>query len=162
MIGGPRIKRIEDCDWQEMSRFQYKDGRTASIWECWVEHSPRFLAFYNRWDPGALSPLHGHHGDHTNLIVKGSLTGPAGTVRAGDHIMLEYGDLFGPWEAGPEGCELYGVVAGEGSAYMGDRKVWEDFLAERGAVSVPVPMPRVPPWWADRVRQSTVVNWIEE
>ena len=77
--------------------------------------------------------------------------------------MLEYGDLFGPWVAGPEGCELYGFVAGEGSAYVGDTKIWDAFLAEHGAKSVPLPMPkRIPPWWMEKIRNNPVVNWVDD
>jgi len=32
--------------------------------------SPRYVAYRNKWDPGAWSPTHGRHGDHINLILK--------------------------------------------------------------------------------------------
>ncbi len=160
MRGGPSIKHLDDVPWQEMTRIRYRDGTTASIWEKWIELSPRYVAFYNKWDPGAMSPFHGHHGDHINLIIKGEIRSKDSVCRAGSHIMLEYGDLFGPWVAGPEGCELYGFVAGEGSAYVGDTSVWEAFLAEHGAESLPLPMPEgIPPWWMEKIRNNPVVNW---
>lgn len=65
MRGGPIIRHLDDVPAQEMSRFRYADGRTASIWEKWIEMSPRYLAFWNKWDPGALSLPHGHHGGAT-------------------------------------------------------------------------------------------------
>jgi len=34
-----------------MARFEFADGRTASIWEKWIAMSPRYFAFWNRWDP---------------------------------------------------------------------------------------------------------------
>ena len=163
MRGGPSIKHLDDVPWEEMTRTRYADGREASIWEKWIELSPRYLAFYNRWDPGALSPLHGHHGDHINLIIKGEIRSAHGVCKEGTHIMLEYGDMFGPWMAGPEGCELYGFVAGEGSAFMGDNAIWEAFLKEHDAEMMPVPMPkRLPPWWVEKIKNSTVVNWTDE
>ena len=71
MRGGPIVKHLDDVPAEEMSRFRYADGRTASIWEKWIEMSPRYLAFWNKWDPGALSPPHGHHGDHPVFVVDG-------------------------------------------------------------------------------------------
>ena len=119
MQGGPRITHLDDVPIEEMLRFEFSDGRTASIWEKWIEMSPRYFAFWNRWDPGAMSPLHGHTGDHINLILKGEIRCGEVVCREGTHIMLEWGDLFGPWEAGPEGCELYGFIAGDGHALLG-------------------------------------------
>ena len=152
MRGGPVIKALKDVPMEEMTRYKLPDGRFASIWERWIEMSPRYIAFWNRWDPGAWSPSHGHHGDHINLILKGEIRCGDLIARAGDHIMLEYGDIFGPWEAGPEGCELYGFVAGEGSAYPGDTDAWHRILKERGVEAVPCPMPkRLPYWWKHKI-----------
>lgn len=163
MRGGPIVKHLDEIPAEEMLRFRLKDGRIASIWEKWIELSPRYIAFWNKWDPGAMTAPHGHHGDHINLILKGEIRSKDHVCRAGSHIMLEYGDVFGPWVAGPEGCELYGFVAGVGSAFMGDPDVWEAFLTEQGAVSLPVPMPkRRPWWWRDQAAQRRLLNWIEE
>lgn len=163
MYGGPIIKHLDDVPTEEMLRFRLKDGRIASIWEKWIELSPRYVAFWNKWDPGAMSPQHGHHGDHINLILKGEIRSKTHVCRAGSHIMLEYGDLFGPWEAGPEGCELYGFIAGEGAPFSGDAEVWEAFLKERGAEQLPVPLPkRLPPWSKDKLLHSRTVNWVED
>lgn len=164
MYGGPIIKHLDDVPEEEMLRFRFKDGRTASIWEKWIEMSPRYVAFWNRWDPGAMSAQHGHTGDHINLILKGEIRSKDGRVcRAGDHIMLEWGDVFGPWVAGPEGCELYGFVAGDGAPFMGDPDVWQAWLDEHGAVSVPLPAPtRMPPWKKAQYGAQKVVEWTQK
>lgn len=160
MFGGPIIKHLDEVPEQEVSRFLYQDGRTASIWEKWIQMSPRYVAFWNRWDPGALSPPHGHRGDHSNFILKGEIRSKTHVCRAGTHIMLEFGDTFGPWVAGPEGAELYGFISGEGAAFMGDPALWEAWLAEHGAVSVPIPMPKhLPPWSR---KSGGVVKWADE
>ena len=160
MRGGPNIKHLDDVPSEEMLRYEFADGRTASIWEKWIEMSPRYFAFWNKWDPGALSNHHGHTGDHINLILKGSISCGDVVCTAGTHIMLEWGDTFGPWEAGPEGCELYGFIAGEGSPFTGDQKVFDDLLAARGAKMVPLPMPkRLPPWVMSKFGASKAVNW---
>ena len=167
MYGGPMIKHLDDVPAEEMLRFRFTDGSTASVWEKWIEMSPRYLAFWNKWDPGAMTPHHGHHGDHINFILKGEIRSREHVCPAGTHIMLEYGDLFGPWVAGPEGAELYGFVAAEGgsggSAFSGDADLWAQWLEEHGAVSVPVPMPkRMPPWWLAKFASTSVTNWVEE
>src|SRR5436190_17342112 len=86
MRGGPIVKCIEEVPEEEMTRIRYKDGLIASIWERWIELSPRYIAFHNRWDPGAMSPYHGHHGDHINLILQGEIRHGDIVARAGDHI----------------------------------------------------------------------------
>jgi hypothetical protein len=160
MIGGPRIKHLDDVPAAEMLRFQFGDGHTASIWEKWIELSPRYVAFWNRWDPGALSPLHGHTGDHAVFVLAGEIRCGDMVCRAGTHIMLEWGDLFGPWEAGPEGCELYGFIAGNGTPFSGDPDVFQKFLAERGATTVPLPMPKgLPPWAQLHYASGSVTDW---
>ncbi len=161
MRGGPSIRHLDDVPAEEMLRFEFSDGHTASIWEKWIEMSPRYVAFWNRWDPGAMSPLHGHTGDHINLILQGEIRCGDIVCGAGTHITLEWGDLFGPWEAGPDGCELYGFVAGEGSPFSGDPSVFQRLLDERGARSVPLPMPtRFPPWVLAKMDHGSVTNWV--
>ena len=160
MKGGPSIKHLDDVPMEEMVRFEFSDGRTASIWEKWIEMTPRYVAFWNRWDPGAMSPLHGHTGDHVNLILKGEIRCGEIVCGAGTHIMLEWGDLFGPWEAGPEGCELYGFMAGDGAPFSGDPAAFQALLDARGAKSVPLPMPtRLPPWFGSE--RSAVLAKVE-
>jgi len=161
MQGGPRITHLDDVPMEEMLRFEFSDGRTASIWEKWIEMSPRYIAFWNRWDPGAMSALHGHTGDYVNLILKGEIRCGEVVCGVGTHIMLEWGDLSGPWEAGPEGCELYGFVAGEGMPFSGDPGVFQTLLDARGATSVPLPMPkRLPPWMLAKLGGGgNVTNW---
>jgi len=49
-------------------------------------------------------------------------------------------------EAGPEGCELYGFIAGEGSPFSGDSTAFDALLAA-ACTHRPLPMPkRLPPW----------------
>lgn len=149
MQGGPRIKHLDDVPWFEAMRLRFEDGRTASIWEKWIEYTPRYLVFYNKWEPGALAPYHGHHGDHTILILEGELIGPNGRYGPGSHMMLDWGNMFGPWEAGPEGAVLYCVIMGSGKFFGGDPAGWEAMLAAKGAVSEDLPRPPRPPFAAD-------------
>ena len=72
-------------------------------------------------------------------------------------------DVFGPWEAGPQGCELYGFIAGEGQPFSGDNAPYEALLEARGARPVPLPMPkRLPPWILAKLGgsfTSSVTQW---
>ena len=61
MRGGPHVVHLDDVPAEEMLRFEFADGHTASIWEKWIEMSPRYFAFWNTWDPGAMTPRHGPH-----------------------------------------------------------------------------------------------------
>lgn len=165
MRNGPSIKHLDDVPEEEMLRYVFDDGRTASIWEKWIEMSPRYFTFWNRWDPGAISPVHGHTGDHSNFILAGELRCGDLVCGPGTHIMLEWGDVFGPWEAGPEGCVLYGFIAGDGLPFNGNPAAYEALLKERGARSVPVPMPtRLPPWILAKmgVPTSSVTRWEDD
>jgi hypothetical protein len=161
MMGGPSIKHLDDVPAEEMLRFEFEDGHTASIWEKWIELSPRYVAFWNRWEPGAMTQQHGHTGDHSNFILRGEIRCGDIVCGPGTHIMLEWGDVFGPWEAGPEGCELYGFIAGEGSPFAGDPARFDALLAARGARMVPLPPPtRVPPWLL--AKYARVTDWTAE
>src|SRR5690606_26536232 len=55
MRGGPLIKHLDDVPWFEAMRLRFDDGHTASIWEKWIEYTPRYVVFYNVWEPGALA-----------------------------------------------------------------------------------------------------------
>ena len=140
MHGGPSIVDVEDLPWMEVSKIRLSDGRVVGIKEKWIELSPRYVAFFNLWDPGAITPPHGHTGDHGIYIIEGSVASPQGEARAGSHIMLEWGDVFGPWTAGDEGCTMYGWVAGSGAPFF-DKEKWHQYLDEIGAEELSVPRP---------------------
>jgi hypothetical protein len=158
MQGEPRIKHLDELPWIEVSRIAFPD-RTASIWEKWVDLTPRFQCFYNKWDPGAMTPRHGHHGDHVVFVLEGEIRMGGKVCTAGSHITLEYGDTFGPWIAGPHGALLYGWMAGGfGHPFAADDAEWQALLASMGAKEVPVPPPPIPAWFP---RGNALLNPIE-
>jgi hypothetical protein len=61
-----------------------------------------------------------------------------------------HGDTFGPWIAGPEGCETIGIVAGPGNsfAHPDDEAAFQELLAKNGAKRAPVPQLTDRPAWA--------------
>jgi hypothetical protein len=115
---------------------------------------------------GAISPQHCQSGDHGNFILSGEIRRGDVVCRAGTHIMLEWGDVLGPWEAGPDGCELYGFIAGEGQPFSGDTEAYEALLKKRQARVVPLPIPkRLPPWILSNLfgsLTSSVTQWTDD
>ena len=152
MLGGPVIVHLDDVKEQEVVRVEYDDGRVTSIHERFVVQTPRMLSFYNKWDPGMFSLKHGHQGDHIVFVLEGEVTVGDVPCRKGSHIFLMHGDTFGPWEAGPNGCELLGIVAGEGSAFWSDqdRADYNAELARRGGKMAAVPALTTRPPWAGK------------
>jgi hypothetical protein len=153
MMGGPRIKHVDEVESHEVVRIEFDDGRSASIHERFVEWLPDFLSFYNRWDPGMMQRKHGHRGAHVVFILSGEMWVGDRHCPAGTHIFLMHGDTFGPWVAGPEGCETLGIVAGEGSSFATaeDDDAYVELLGEHGAhrASVP-PLTGIPPFVVNR------------
>lgn len=149
MMGGPRIVDVEDVAEQEVVRVEYADGRTASIWERFLETSPRMFTFWNRWDPGMMSLKHGHQADHVVYVLDGEVQVGDRLCKKGSHIFLMHGDRFGPWIAGPEGCELLGVIAGDPRAFWskGDMEEYDALLAQHDAKMVAVPRVGELPAW---------------
>jgi hypothetical protein len=141
MMGGPRIKHVDDVEAHEVVRIEFDDGRSASIYERFIEHLPNFLSFYNRWDPGMMQRKHGHQGHHMVFILSGEMWVGDRHCPQGTHIFLMHGDTFGPWIAGPEGCETLSVVAGEGSSFASpeDDEAYLALLGARGARRAAVP-----------------------
>src|SRR5262245_39693163 len=96
MAEGPRITHLDQFDWQEVRRQQHGD-HTASVYEKWVEFSPRYLSLYARWDSGMIVQPHGHNSDHVVFVIEGDMM--CGDVHCppGTHIALDRGDTFGPF-----------------------------------------------------------------
>jgi hypothetical protein len=150
MMGGPRIKHVDDVEENEVVRLEFADGRTASIRERFVEALPDFLSFYNKWDPGMMQRRHGHRGHHVVFILSGSMTVGDRHCPKGSHIFLMHGDTFGPWIAGPEGCETLGIVAGPGDSFFDPKHEAEylEMITEKGARRGAVPeIKNKPPFW---------------
>jgi hypothetical protein len=149
MLGGPLIVHVDDVREQEVVRIEWEDGKTSSIRERFLLQSPRFFSFWNRWEPGMISLKHGHRGDHVVFVLDGEVMVGDVLCKKGTHIFLMYGDTFGPWIAGPEGCELLGIIAGDRSAYWSDEDMADylALLASKGGKSGAVPKLAKGPAW---------------
>ena len=152
MMGGPRIQHIDDVKSYEAVRIEYEDGRSASVFEKFMERLPNFRSFYNVWEPGMIQRRHGHHGHHVVFVIKGEISVDGTVCGPGSHIMLMHGDRFGPWVVGPEGAETLGIVAGEGSSFAApeDEAEFQSILASVGAKRGAVPRVTDVPAWETR------------
>jgi hypothetical protein len=146
---GPRFSTLESTPDQEVRRIAKADGATASVFEKWLDFSPRFLSLWARWDPGMIVHAHGHNSDHVVFVLEGEMT--CGDVRCtpGTHIALNQGDTFGPFVAGADGVVLFEVMMGDPRSFPADPDGWPQFLAERGASPLPNPAIDMPDWLKD-------------
>lgn len=122
------------------------DGSESHVWEKWVAFSvePLYLALFARWDPGMLVRHHGHYSPHTLTVLSGSLRCGDVELGPGGHIELPLGASFGPFEGGPDGCELYEVMMGDPRSWSDDEDTMRQWLAERGIEQLPDPPIELP------------------
>ena len=140
-----RFRHIDEEPWRE-ARAQQHGERRVSVWNKWLDYSPRFLALYTRYDPGMMIHKHGHNSDHLVFVIEGELM--CGEVRctAGMHITLEHGAVFGPLVAGPEGALLFEVFMGDSGSSPTDAQGFERLMKEKGVVKLPDPPLELPDW----------------
>ena len=146
--GGPRIRHLDELEWQEVRRQQHGD-RTVSVFEKWPEFSDRYLTVYARYEPGMMVHAHGHNSDHVVFVIEGDVMCDDVHCPAGTHIALDQGDTFGPFIAGPEGAVLFEVMMGDPRSFAADPEGWERLLAERGVQQLPNPPIDMPDWLED-------------
>lgn len=144
----PRFRHVDEEQWHEVRALE-QAGRRTSVWEKWLEFSPKLLCLYARWDPGMMVQRHGHNSDHVLFVVAGEMT--CGDVRCtkGMHVTLEQGAAFGPFIAGPEGVELFEVMMGDPRSWPADVEGFEKLLSDRGAKKLPNPEIQLPDWIKD-------------
>ena len=144
----PRFRHLDEEKWHEVRAVEVA-GRRASVWEKWLDFTPGFLSLYAKWDPGVMIHKHGHNSDHVVFVLRGEMT--CGDVRctAGMHIALPHGAAFGPFIAGPEGCELFEVMMGDPRSWPADPAGFEKLLAEKNAKKLPNPPIELPDWLVD-------------
>jgi hypothetical protein len=148
MAGSPRFTHLDDHKWQECRRQQHGD-HTASVWERWLDFSPRYLSLYARWDPGMIVQPHGHNSDHVVFVLEGEMTCADVHCPAGTHIALDQGDTFGPFVAGPEGVVLFEVMMGDPRSFPADEAGYAQFLAARNVAQLPNPPIDLPDYVED-------------
>ena len=146
--GGPRIRHLDELEWQEVRRQQHGD-RTVSVFEKWPEFSDRYLTVYARYEPGMMVHAHGHNSDHVVFVIEGDVMCGDVHCPTGTHIALDQGDTFGPFIAGPKGAVLFEVMMGDPRSFAADPEGWERLLAERGVQQLPNPPIDMPDWLED-------------
>lgn len=122
------------------------DGTEAHVWEKWIAFNvdPMYLALFARYDPGMIVRHHGHYSPHTLLVLGGSIRCADVDLGPGDHIELPLGASFGPFEAGPDGAELYEVMMGDPRSWSDDEDSMVQLLTARGAERLPDPPIELP------------------
>jgi hypothetical protein len=143
-----KFRHADGEKWQEVRAVEI-DGRRASVWEKWLEFTPQLLCLYAKWDPGMLVHKHGHNSHHVLFVIRGELRCGDVTCTPGMHITLPQGAAFGPFVAGPEGCELYEVMMGDPRSWPADPEGWQRLLAEKNARQLPNPPIDLPSWIED-------------
>ena len=146
--GGPRIRHLDDLEWQEVRRQQHGD-RTASVFEKWPEFNERYLTVYAKYEPGMMVHAHGHNSDHVIFVIEGDVMCGDVHCPAGTHISLDHGDTFGPFIAGPNGAVMFEVMMGDPRSFAADPEGWEQLLAERDVQQLPNPPIDMPDWLED-------------
>jgi len=131
----------DEVPWIAVRSQRNVDGSVSHVREKWVSFSvePIYLALFARWDPGMIVRHHGHNSPHTLTVLAGSFECAGESLGVGAHIELPQGASFGPFEAGPDGVELYEVMMGDPRSWSDDEQSHLDLLAARGATKLPDP-----------------------
>jgi len=135
-----------EIPWIPVRSQQNADGSVSQVWERWVAFSvdPLYLALFARWDPGMIVRRHGHNSPHTLTVLSGSFVCGVKELLPGDHIELPLGAQFGPFEAGPDGVELYEVMMGDPRSWSDDEQSYSKLLAARDVIKLPDPPIELP------------------
>jgi hypothetical protein len=143
-----RFRHADEEKWHEVRAIELTTGR-ASVFEKWLEFTPKMLSLYAKWDPGMMIHKHGHNGDHLLFVLEGSMNCGDVECTKGMHITLEHGAAFGPFVAGPEGVELFEVMLGDPRSWAADTEGFDKLLASKGAKRLPNPPIELPDWLED-------------
>lgn len=121
-MSGPSVgrSRIDDNTWEyfadpdespEFFDHMSKKIEVQFLGESW-EKGPWIVP--NRFPPGCQADNHAHNFDTIYYILKGSMTfnDGSGWFEAGDLRWVRAGHVYGPEEAGPDGCEFLLISAG--------------------------------------------------
>ena len=146
----PRVKfrHLDEEKWQKVRAIELPTG-PVYVREKWLEFSDKCLSLYAKWDPGMMIHKHGHNSEHVIYVIAGSMTCGDVECTPGMHITLEQGAAFGPFEAGPDGVELFEVMMGDPRSFPADTEGFERLLEEKNAKRLPNPPIELPDWLED-------------
>ncbi|MBB83383.1 MAG: hypothetical protein CL931_06190 [Deltaproteobacteria bacterium] len=146
----PRVKfrHLDEEKWQKVRAIELPTG-PVYVREKWLEFSDKCLSLYAKWDPGMMIHKHGHNSEHVIYVIAGSMTCGDVECTPGMHITLEQGAAFGPFEAGPDGVELFEVMMGDPRSFPADTEGFERLLEEKSARRLPNPPIDLPDWLED-------------
>jgi hypothetical protein len=146
-----RITHVDDVPWQEVkAQLHGSEARRVSVWEKYLSWTPSMMVLYARYDAGMLIERHGHRSDHVVFVLSGSVRIGDRWCPAGTSVVLEQGAVFGPLEAGPEGAEMFEVMAGDPRAVPADAAGFAALCADRGITPLPNPPIDAPSFFGER------------
>jgi hypothetical protein len=80
------------------------------------ENPPTVIAL--RMGPGWTTVRHAHEGWRMEIVVQGTLDVGERILKAGDVMLSEPGEAYGPHTAGPDGCVTFEVFANYRDSYV--------------------------------------------
>jgi hypothetical protein len=97
--------KLGDPDW-----VKYPDGSESAIFFFGDEEDGLAVAPYYV-PPTYTAPVHYHKTHYMSFIVSGTLTVGKTTYGPGDIRLQEKGSIYGPEQAGPDGCYMLNIFA---------------------------------------------------
>ncbi len=143
---GPRLAfvHVDEVPWTEVLAQQHGDRR-VSVHEKFLEWTRDRMVAQARYDPGMIIERHGHSSDNLLYVLDGEVAVGERSCPAGTLIVLEEGAVFGPLVAGPDGCLLFEMWAGDVTPVPADKDGYARLLDERGVARLPNPPFQMPP-----------------
>ena len=132
------FRHIDNVPPQEVVA-QLHGERRAGVRCSFLEWSPSRTVIYTEYDPGLTLEVHGHRSDHVIYILDGLLNVGDVACPPGTMILLEYGAVFGPLVAGPDGTRLVEFYTGDPRPVSVDPAGYLALLAERSITQLPNP-----------------------
>jgi anti-sigma factor ChrR (cupin superfamily) len=108
-----------------MSRFVVGDEADST--------APRVVDAY--FEPGATASPHTHSVDYAEIILEGTQTVGRTLHGVGDVRVARAGTVYGPLVAGPEGCRVLLIFAGDGTTPVPPRPGQQVTTSIKGSIA---------------------------
>jgi hypothetical protein len=137
----PRLAfvHVDEVQTQEVVAQMHGDRRVGVQLKFLEWNASRMVA-YTYYDPGLILERHGHSSDAIIFIIEGDITVGDRPCPAGTLIILEKGAVFGPIEAGPDGCTFLECYGDDVRPVPADKDGYYQLLASRGIERLPNPV----------------------
>lgn len=142
----PRLAfvHVDDVPTQEVVA-QLHGERRVGVQLKFLEWNASRMVAYTYYDPGLILERHGHSSDAIIFVIEGDITVGDRPCPAGTLIILEKGAVFGPIEAGADGCTFLECYGDDVRPVPADKDGYYRLLASRGIERLPNPVFEAPP-----------------